>query len=176
MKLTPILALATSTLHAVTDAQKTCDVLTGLLSLDTQADECCGATTAYISALMIEGGMAGMFAGKCLHMTNYAEYFPEGCTDCKGPNDSQISKCTPGSSPKVEVFMAALTVICCNEYTDYGGLCQTAILKGVATGSGAFNAQVGGGMDPNKDGLIDYCSQVTCDCPAGQESGQSIHS
>ena len=147
MKLTRSLALAASTLYAVTDAQQVCDVLPGMVSIDTQADECCGAAIILVSAGAIGGGMGGMLGGKCLHMAKYSQYFPGGCTDCTGPNDSQITKCTKGSSPTLESMMAAQRVMCCNEYPDYGGLCQTAIIKGSKTGSGAMNGQVVGGFD-----------------------------
>jgi len=162
MKLTPVLALAASALYTVTDAQLVCDVLPGMVSLDTQADECCGAGIILVSAGAIGGGMGGMLGGKCLHMGKYASYFPGGCTDCKGPNDSAITKCTAGSSPTLEMMMAARTIMCCSEYPDYGGLCQTAIIKGAKTGSGAMNSQVVGGFDSNGDGVMELCAEVTC--------------
>jgi hypothetical protein len=161
MKLTPTLALVASTLHAVT-AQKTCDVLPGMVSLDKQNDECCGAAIALISAGAIGAGMGGMLGGKCLHMTNYAQYLPLGCTDCKGPNDSAITKCAPGSSPKLETLMAAKQIMCCNQYADFGGLCEAAIIKGAATGAGAMNSQVVGGFDSNKDGKMELCADAVC--------------
>jgi hypothetical protein len=174
MKLTPTLALVASTLYAVTDAQLVCDVLPGMVSLDKQADECCGAAIALISATAIEVGMRSLLQGKCLHMDKYSQYFPEGCTDCKGPNDSMIKQCAAGSSPKLEVMAAAQKVVCCKEYADYGGLCGDAVIKGGGTGYGAMNGQVLGGFDANKDGHVDLCATVQCVAAAPPTNAPSV--
>jgi hypothetical protein len=144
------------------NAQRVCDIIPGMVSIDTQNDECCGAAIILVTAGAIGGGMGGMLGGECSHMQHYSQYFPEGCTDCNGPNDSGILKCTAGSSPKLEVLHAARHVACCNVYTDYGGSCQSAIINGAKTGAGAMNGQVIGGFDANKDNLLDLCSEFAC--------------
>jgi hypothetical protein len=141
-------------------SQLTCDVLPGMVSLDTQDNECCGAAIVLVSAGAIAGGMGGMLGGACLHMTNYAEFFPDGCTDCTQPGDDDIERYTPGSSPTLTTMAAAQVALCCKEVG--GGFCHQAIVAGAATGAGAMNSQVAGGFDWDGDGNVDLCADAWC--------------
>lgn len=162
MKFTAIVAAAAV---GSVQSQLTCDVLPGMVSLDTQDNECCGAAIALVSAGAIAGGMGGMLAGACLHMTNYAEFFPDGCTDCTQEGDAElIASCTPGSSPTLTTMAAAQVALCCKEVE--GGLCHESIVAGAATGAGAMNSQVVGGFDADGDGSVDLCADITCGTPS----------
>jgi hypothetical protein len=158
MKFTAIVAAAAV---GSVQSQLVCDVLPGMVSLDTQDNECCGAAIALVSAGAIAGGMGGMLGGACLHMGNYAEFFPDGCTDCTPPGDAEnIPSCTAGSSPTLTTMAAAQVALCCKEVE--GGLCHRSIVAGAGTGAGAMNSQVVGGFDEDGDGDVDLCAEIEC--------------
>jgi hypothetical protein len=160
MKFAVVLALS----FGATNAQLVCNVLPSVgASAGIQQDECCAAALIHISALFISWGAPQYAGGQCLHMNQYSQYFPEGCTDCTGPYDSQM-KCVPGITPTVEVTDAARQVLCCNNYEFYGRggqLCKSAILAGMQTQ-----------MPSNPGDLFSVfesdflrCSDVTCGGP-----------
>jgi hypothetical protein len=145
----------------MTVSQQVCDWLPGMVSFDTQDNECCGAAIAIVSAEAIAGGMGDMLGGACLHMTNYADFFPDGCTDCAQPGDAEnIPWCTPGSSPTLTTLAAAQVALCCKEVE--GGLCHQSIVAGATTGAGAMNSQFVGAFDWDGDGNLDLCAEVEC--------------
>lgn len=159
MKFTAILA---ATALATVHGQDVCDILPGMVSLDTQDNQCCGAAIVLVASGAIAGGMGGIIPG-CL-LDGYADFFPDGCTDCTGSNDAGITNCVDGKSPAIENVVPASVYLCCTEID--GVLCEASIVAGAGTGSGGMNGQVIGGFDGDNDGHVDLCADVPCGTPS----------
>jgi hypothetical protein len=107
-----VTAVVAATAFVCVQGQLVCDMLPGMVNLDIQNDPCCGATIAIISAGAIMQNMGALLGDTCRHMISYAEYFPDGCTDCTEDGDDQIPNCYAGSSPSLVTMAAASTFLC----------------------------------------------------------------